>query len=51
MLNEEASCYILSGLSGTHYVDIVGHNNNKGLKVTDPQRSTTSNLKETELRS
>jgi len=32
-------------------MDVVGHNNNEGLKVTDPQRSTTSNLKEIELRS
>jgi len=38
-------------LSGTHYVDVVGHDDNKGLKVTDPQRSTTLSLKETELRS
>jgi len=32
-------------------VDIVGHDDNEGLKVTDPQRLTTSSLKETELRS
>jgi len=38
-------------VSGTHYVDIVGHDDDGGLKVTDPQRLTMSNLKETELRS
>jgi len=38
-------------VSGTHYVDVVGHDDDKGLKVTDPQRLTTSSLKEMELRS
>jgi len=38
-------------VSGTHYVDVVGHDDDRGLKVTDPQRLTMSNLKETELRS
>jgi len=38
-------------LLGTHYGDVVGHDNGEGLKVTDPQRSTTSSLKEKELRS
>jgi len=32
-------------------VDVVGHDDDKGLKVTDLQRLTTSSLKETELRS
>jgi len=32
-------------------VDVVGHDDDRGLKVTDPQRSMTSNLKERELRS
>jgi len=38
-------------LLGSHHMDVVEHNNSKGLKVTDPQRSTTSSLKERELRS
>jgi len=38
-------------LSRTHYMDIVEHNNDRGLKVTDPRRLTTSSLKERELRS
>jgi len=38
-------------LSRMHYVDVVGHDNNEGLKVTDPQWLTTSSLKEKELRS
>ena len=29
-------------LSGTHYMDVVGHDDDGGLKVTDPQRLTTS---------
>jgi len=32
-------------------MDVAGHNNNGGLKVTDPQGSTTLSLKERELRS
>jgi len=39
------------GLSGTHYADVVEHNDDGGLKVTDPQGSTMSSLKERELRS
>jgi len=38
-------------VSGTHYVDVVRLDYDEGLKVTDPQRSTTSSLKEMELRS
>ena len=36
---------------GTYYVDVVGHDNDEGLKVTDLQRLTMSSLKEMELRS
>jgi len=32
-------------------MDVVGHNNDEGLKVTDPRRSTMLSLKERELRS
>jgi len=32
-------------------MDVVEHDDNGGLKVTDLQRSTTSSLKERELRS
>ena len=39
------------GLSRAHYVGIAGHDDDGGLKVTAPQRSTTSSLKERELRS
>jgi len=38
-------------LSRAHYMDVVGHDNDEGLKVTDLQRLTTLSLKETELRS
>jgi len=37
-------------VSGTHYADVVEHDDDGGLKVTDPQRSTTLSLKERERR-
>jgi len=37
-------------VSRTHYVDVVEHDDDGGLKVTDPQRSTTTSLKERERR-
>ena len=37
-------------VSRTHYVGVVEHDDDGSLKVTDPQRSTTTSLKERERR-